>query len=235
MRRSFCIAASFLVFFTLPVWAQHHGGGYHGISGGGGTQSHSMRSFSGGNPRYNFGSFDTNFHITQDFGRRPGYPVRSGRDEFKHRGFHERRSFYPYGAYLPYYGSYFDPYYSSDYQNRYDNSDDDARVNEERYNSPNAPYREDDNLERDFQTLNGKIDRLQADVDARNRPKEQQPATALVFRDRRVVEVRNYAIAGGTLWVLSEQQSKKIPLAELDLDATAKMNDDRGVDFQVPK
>jgi len=62
------------------------------------------------------------------------------------------------------------------------------------------------------------------------------PATALVFRDQHVEEVRNYAIAGGTLWVLNDHQAgKKIPLAQLDLAATAKMNDDRGVDFQVPK
>ena len=61
------------------------------------------------------------------------------------------------------------------------------------------------------------------------------PATALVFRDRHVEEVQNYAIAGETLWVLKEQSSKKIPLAQLDLEATARMNNDRGVDFQIPK
>ena len=62
------------------------------------------------------------------------------------------------------------------------------------------------------------------------------PATALVFRDQHVEEVRNYAIAGGTLWVLNDHQAgKKIPLAQLDLAATARTNDDRGVDFQVPQ
>ena len=62
------------------------------------------------------------------------------------------------------------------------------------------------------------------------------PATALVFRDQHVEEVRNYAIAGGTLWVLNDRQAgKKIPLAQLDLPATVKMNDDRGVDFQLPQ
>ncbi len=91
-------------------------------------------------------------------------------------------------------------------------------------------------MQRDVEALNGKIDRLQADVEARNRPKaEEEPATALVFRDQHVEEVRNYAIAGGTLWVLNEQAAKKIPLADLDLVATAKVNDERGVDFQVPK
>ncbi len=87
-----------------------------------------------------------------------------------------------------------------------------------------------------MQTLNGKIDRLQADIEARNHPKSNlEPATALVFRDQHVEEVHNYAIAGGTLWVFNDQASKKIPLAQLDLDATIKKNDERGVDFQVPE
>jgi hypothetical protein len=80
------------------------------------------------------------------------------------------------------------------------------------------------------------VDRLQADLEARNRPRaELQPATALVFRDQHVEEVHNYAISGGTLWVFGDQSAKKIPLTQLDLDATVKMNDDRGVDFQVPE
>jgi hypothetical protein len=74
----------------------------------------------------------------------------------------------------------------------------------------------------------------------RSRPRVEErspagPATALVFRDKHVEEIRNYAIAGGTLWVLNDQAAKKIPLAQLDLAATARMNDDRGVDFQLPK
>jgi hypothetical protein len=36
--------------------------------------------------------------------------------------------------------------------------------------------------------------------------------------------------------VLNDHQvGKKIPIAQLDLPATVKMNDDRGVDFQVPR
>ena len=71
----------------------------------------------------------------------------------------------------------------------------------------------------------------------RPREEENQAATtALVFLDQHVEEIKNYAIAAGTLWVLNDHQAgKKIPLAQLDLDATIKMNDDRGVDFQVPR
>ena len=45
---------------------------------------------------------------------------------------------------------------------------------------------------------------------------------------------RNYAIMGRTLWNFALQRTQKIPLADLDLVATAKANDDRGADFRVP-
>ncbi len=91
-------------------------------------------------------------------------------------------------------------------------------------------------MQRDVQTLSGKVDRLQADVDARDRPApEAEPETALVFRDQHVEEVRNYAISGGAVWVLNAQAAKKIPLVNLDIEATVKMNEDRGLDFQVPE
>jgi hypothetical protein len=120
---------------------------------------------------------------------------------------------------------YADPLYDTDDQDSYAG---------EYNNAPPVPYR-DDGTQRDLDQLNGKIDRLQQDVEARNRPKpDPEPATALVFRDQHVEEVHNYAISGGMLWVLNDQAGKKIPLAQLDIPATVKMNDDRGVDFQVP-
>jgi hypothetical protein len=60
------------------------------------------------------------------------------------------------------------------------------------------------------------------------------PATVLVFRDQRRQEVRNYAIVGQTLWTFDPQHREKIPLTDLDLVATAKANEDRGVDFRIP-
>lgn len=59
----------------------------------------------------------------------------------------------------------------------------------------------------------------------------ETPATVLVLRDGRRLEVRNYAIAGKTLWAFSERRARKISLAELDLAATAKANEQRGVEF----
>ena len=60
------------------------------------------------------------------------------------------------------------------------------------------------------------------------------PATVLIFRDQHKQEVQNYAIVGSTLWVFGEQRTQKVPVAELDIPATSKANDERGVDFRVP-
>jgi hypothetical protein len=221
MRRWFSVATLSLILLSLslslPVWAQRHGGGSssgsHMLMGSGGV--HSAGSFHASNLSHGSSI------------RLQGSHSNFNHSDFRRRDFNGRRFFYPYG-YYPYYGWYSD----SGYTNENDGQDQDAYA--ESYNP--VPYRKDDGLQHDVQALSGKIDRLQADVEARNRPKpDMEPATALVFRDRHVEEVRNYAISGGTLWVLNDQAAKKIPLAQLDLDATVKMNDDRGVDFQVPR
>jgi hypothetical protein len=65
-------------------------------------------------------------------------------------------------------------------------------------------------------------------------PPVSQPATVLVFKDGRRLEIENYAIVGNTLYDFSDGARRKIPLADLDLGATTKQNDERGIDFQVP-
>lgn len=57
--------------------------------------------------------------------------------------------------------------------------------------------------------------------------------TVLVFRDGRKQEISNYAIMGQTVYILDDH-TKKIPLADLDVNATVKANDDRGQEFKVP-
>lgn len=63
---------------------------------------------------------------------------------------------------------------------------------------------------------------------------ESQPETVLIFKDGHRVEITNYAIQGTTLFNLSGEGPRKINLAELDVAATAKENDDRGVEFRLP-
>ncbi len=62
----------------------------------------------------------------------------------------------------------------------------------------------------------------------------EQPSTVLIFKDGHQDEVANYAIVGATLYELNDGRSKKVQLADLDLPATVKENDDRGIEFQVP-
>jgi hypothetical protein len=137
------------------------------------------------------------------------------------RGGYGRRGRYPYLGYCPYgyCGLYWDPLYDSGDQDAY-------------ADSSASGYRDDSGVQSDSDPAGGK---LQSDIDAANRPAPApEPATELVFRDQHVEEVHNYAISGGMLWVVNEQAARKIPLAQLDLPATVRMNDDRGVDFQVP-
>jgi TolA-binding protein len=63
---------------------------------------------------------------------------------------------------------------------------------------------------------------------------EKTSLTVLVFRDGHRSEASNYAIVGQTLWIYTEQDSKKVPLADLDVVATKNANADRGIVFQVP-
>ncbi len=63
---------------------------------------------------------------------------------------------------------------------------------------------------------------------------EENAPTILVFRDAHRNEVRNYAIVGHTLWVFTEQRAQKIPISDLDVEATRKVNADRGVEVRFP-
>ncbi len=65
-------------------------------------------------------------------------------------------------------------------------------------------------------------------------PVAAQPSTVLVFKDGHKSDVLNYAIVGDALFDLGAGRTHKILLADLDLPATHKANDDRGVDFQIP-
>jgi hypothetical protein len=96
------------------------------------------------------------------------------------------------------------------------------------------------------QSLEEQRDRRQEDQNsyARSGPQPQSredaladppPAsTVLVFRDQHRQEIQNYTITGATLLVFAPEPMQRISLADLDIPATTKANDDRGVDFRVP-
>lgn len=101
-------------------------------------------------------------------------------------------------------------------------------------------YYNNGKLQQDIDVLTGKVDRLQQELDYRLPQKPQapvaaHPTTMLVFKDQHTQEVQNYAIVGETLWVLDDDRAEKVPLSELDPDATTRINQERGVEFQLPK
>ncbi len=64
-------------------------------------------------------------------------------------------------------------------------------------------------------------------------PEPEQLATIVVFKDGHQMELKNYAIVGDTLFDLSVPR-RKIPLEDIDVLATQKLNDERGLDFRLP-
>jgi len=102
-----------------------------------------------------------------------------------------------------------------------------------------------------YSDLAGEVGRLTSEIEqlrqeqalraqARQVPPEPSPLaeentpTILVFRDGHRSEVRNYAIVGKTLWAFTEQRARKIPVSDLDVEATRKVNAEHGVEFRFP-
>jgi len=65
-------------------------------------------------------------------------------------------------------------------------------------------------------------------------PEDVSPATVFIFKDGHKLETQNFAITGQTLFDFSGKTLRKIKLAELDLEATRKANDDLGIEVRLP-
>jgi hypothetical protein len=224
--RWLAIAALGTALLTLPAWGQRGGGrasggfgGHAGFSGG----SHSMGGAAGTRGFSGVQRGGVHFVMGGGYGYgRPGYGYGRGR---YYRG-------WPYGGYYgyPYYGwGYGDDSYSSDSAQNYPAYD---------YSSA---YADSDRQQAAIDRLENEVDRLRQEREARESNASQslskteiQP-TELVFRDKHTEEVQNYAIVGQTFWILNNDKARKIPIAQLDIPATQKANEDRGVDFQLPE
>ena len=67
-----------------------------------------------------------------------------------------------------------------------------------------------------------------------NLPPQNEDAVTVAFKDGRPQEeIHNYALTRSTLYVL-DQHPRDIPVDEIDLQATEKVNRDAGVNFQLP-
>jgi hypothetical protein len=72
------------------------------------------------------------------------------------------------------------------------------------------------------------------DSEAKAPEPDNSPSTVFIFKDGRQLETKNYAIMGQTLYDISGTVVKKVPLADLDTEATRKANDDRGITVKLP-
>jgi hypothetical protein len=230
--RCIVVAVAVFVLLALPTVAQmnsHGGAAIHGVPP-------SVTSFGfGGHPRFH----GVPPSVTSlNFGN---IPIQLHRGPFGHRH-HDSGFVNPFfgGAY---YVPYAVPYDYSDYYVMSPGVDD---TMEEDYARPGPTIFDSHGASsREYARPGGEEDyRSRSEAEAASakpaqepepqQPPEDQPTTVLVFKDGRQMEVENYVIAGSTLYDLSEGRSKKVALAELDLPATVKQNDDRGVEFKIP-
>ena len=202
--------------------------GFH-VGGSLGVGSHAGASFNTGTHQGTFrsGSSFRGFH-------RQGYGAR----RFGNRVFFSTYSpgFYGYYGYPAYYGGDF--YSSADYYPSYDYYG--SSYYSAQNNIAQQQQQDIDRLEDELARLREQRESQQTET--RETPTSQPESrsvvstpTQLVFRDKHTQEVQNYAIVGGTLWIFSAQRATKLPLSWLDIEATTKANEDRSVNFQVPR
>ncbi len=235
----------------------HMGGGFGGGHAFSGAHSFSSARSSGG---VHSGSGYAGRSFNRPGFVRPGFGRGSGAWGRNHSGVGVRIRSYPYGYGYGYgncwggycgYGGYgypylwggIDPYWWWEGDNNNDSSSaDNGYDGGYGYNPGYDPGPQYDNGLANQMNQQGLVPwRSQGDREAYAKatpPQQQQtmesPATVLVFRDQHKVEVQNYAIVGQTIWTFAPQHTQKIPLSELDLPATEKANDERGVEFRLP-
>lgn len=66
-----------------------------------------------------------------------------------------------------------------------------------------------------------------------NGNEDNDTTTVLIFKDGHQLEVKNFAIMGDYIFVFAGDR-RKIPLAELNMSATQKANEERGTEFRLP-
>jgi hypothetical protein len=227
MRRWLAVAALGAAFLTLPAWGQRRGGVSRGFAGHAGFAARGSMGSRGPmivNHSPGFASVRRGgMRLGNGFNRRFSSP-------FFFRTRHRFRS-WPFGGYYGYpYSSY--PWYYGD-----DSYGTDSYQNSQAGDYSSAPI--DSNREQaEIDRLENEVDRLreaQESSGSQARAKTDVQLTELVFRDKHTEEVQNYAIVGQTFWILNTEKARKIPIAQLDIPATQKANEERGVDFQLPE
>lgn len=235
MRRLGLVAA-LAVLLALPATAQMRGGSFGGRGGGFSPRAGGFAPRPAGFSHANFGhaNFGFGFGGFGTFGHNPRFGF--GFNSRLCNGFgcpFFRRSFFgpafipvPVYAYAPppiYVAApYAEPAPNNPYPIEYQQPVAAA--------SPQASADHDEVVR-----LQQEVEDLKAQQTPRARAEEKLPSTVLVFKDKHLTEVQDYAIVGDALWVLSPQHAKKILLSQIDIPATQRANEERGLEFRAPK
>jgi hypothetical protein len=163
----------------------------------------------------------------------------------------------PYYSY-PYYATYPDAYTASASAQEYEAEEEEppaptiyerrsrtaystASPGEDRYGEHYTDYREEERRRAQAEAEQERLaaqeweQRTQAEKSrSGEKPAEREPATVLVFKDGHRQDVSSYAVSGDVLYDLAGGRARKILLADLDLAATLKLNDQLGNDFRLP-
>jgi hypothetical protein len=142
-------------------------------------------------------------------------------------GTHRRRTGF-YGGYIPVYA------YAVPYGTEYFDEPEDETADDQYLGGPTIFDRRGPGSDRFESSPPRPREESLAATPAPAAPEPDQPQTVLVFKDGHKLEVQNYAIVGDTLYNLEATRGRKIALSELDLKATVRENDDRGIDFRLP-
>ena len=237
MRPWLAVAALGVALLALPALAQRRGGGSGGFA---------VRGGFGGHIPVFAGRPGTGPHNFQAGPVRPGIRGENNSGWWIHSSFGYRRGFYPYGfqrhlgrrwwySWYPWWGWYGDLGWNNDYADRQPVYPTDANrfQDDSGYATSSAQQAEIDRLSAEVERLNNERAHPPTTSEG-SRLLDESPATELVFRDKHTEQIQNYAIAGNVLYDLSGGHRRKIPLADLDLRATAKANEENGLDFQIP-
>ena len=253
MRRFTAFAGFLVLAASLQVAAQRGGGhgasgGHSGFSGGshfsgGGHSFGGVRSSSGFAPRPGSRGYASRAPLASRNYRSRGYNNSTGLRIRTYgygygRGYGYRNNCYGiYGCaygYGPWIGAGLDPYWWWDSGSSYDQ---DYQDQVGLANEMNQQSLDEQRMRQQAeQNSSGSNTYARSAPPARLQAERTQisPPTVLVFRDQHKEEIQNYAIIGQTLWSFAPQRTEKIPLSDLDLPATTKENDERGLDFRLP-
>ncbi len=223
--------ALILIGMAIPACAQHaasrSSSGSHGFSASRGFAGHfssaSRGGFSAAAPN-RFAAFPRSTASRQFVAQRSRAGNASRRQPYLGDSRHRRPYISPYGVGLPY-AVGIDPYFAG-YPNDigYDDSSDSPAPAPDGYGlepgepppPPFSPYQPAYEPPHPSQVTGN------------------EEAVTLVFKDGRPSEqIHNYVLTPTTLFV-GDQHRREIPIDQLDLAATTKVNRDAGVDFHLP-